>query len=505
MANFQPSKFQQAIYDFVLQGIGNLIINAVAGSGKTTTIINIMKLLNFNTHKICFLAFNKSIIAELKLKIDNIAIDVKTINSLGWSAVFKYANIPQSKISTWTNDYKYSNYIKNELNRTIRPTSELEPDQLPTYISNLKKLTNLYRQTLCKSGSDLLEVAEKYAIELVDNECEYVPQIVKWGLSNFDTIDFVDQIYIPVALNLRMPMQYDYVFIDEVQDLSACQRALFQKAVKPNGRFIAVGDPSQAIYGFAGADVDSFNALKDIPNTSELPLSVCYRCGSDIVNLAKELVPNIEAKEDAEKGEIIYDVTLDMIQANDLILSRVNAPLIALCMRYIGQGTKAYVKGRDIGTNLIKMINDTNCRYIADVFKKIYKESDKVIAKIVRTNKCDKEEAMQTSTYQSYLDKVQAIEILSENLQLSNDVVNRIESIFKDESNGICLSSVHKAKGLEADRVFIICKDKFYNKYAMRIPTFAVQEANLEYVAITRAKKLLGYVADKEMEFYTKR
>ena len=97
-------------------------------------------------------------------------------------------------------------------------------------------------------------------------------------MSYFSKMDFTDMIFLPIKFGVAVK-QYDFVFIDECQDLNSCQRELMQKAIKPNtGRFVAVGDPAQAIYGFAGADSDSFKKLCNIPNTIQLPLSVCYRC-----------------------------------------------------------------------------------------------------------------------------------------------------------------------------------------------------------------------------------
>ena len=151
------------------------------------------------------------------------------------------------------------------------------------------------------------------------------------------------------------------------------------------------------------------------------------------------------------------------------------------------------------------MIEKTKCRKIHDAIIKIDKEGYKVIQKIMRKNKCDEQEARGNATYMNFRDKVLAIEVLSDNLEYSDDVCRRIESIFKDDQrNGICLSSVHKAKGLEANNVFIIMPEKFYNKYAMRVEWMAEQEANLVYVAYTRAKHFLGFVADTEMAFFGK-
>lgn len=492
MANFIPSKYQQAVYNHIENGNGNAVIDAVAGSGKSTTIVNAIKLIP-TTNTLLFLAFNKAIVEELKMKIGNLPnVEVRTLHSLGMSAMlksFKFT-VDEKKYTTYINDgVKYGQ---------IKATIELVEEEQQTYKQNVKKLVDLYRVNLCTDLQSLETVCEKYEIATLDNECEMALNVVKWGLNQISVIDFTDMIYFPNVKKLQMP-QFDYVFIDECQDLSACQRELFLKALKPNGRFVAVGDPRQAIYGFAGADVESFNLLKDIPNTTLLPLSVCYRCDNAIIEMAKNIVPQIEARENAPEGIVQEDVKLSQIVDGDMILCRVNAPLVALCMKYIGEGTKAYVKGRDIGTNLINMINKTKRRNINDAIDSIHKEGKKIVAKIVRKSKCSETDAKTDATYTNFLDKVRAIEVLSEGLQYSDAVCRRIESIFKDDQkNGICLSSVHKAKGLEADNVYILMRDKFYNKYAMRIEWMAEQETNLVYVAYTRAKHLLGFIAPSE-------
>jgi len=494
MANFVPSKYQQAVYDHITNGNGNAVIDAVAGSGKSTTIINAIKLIP-TSKTLLFLAFNKAIVEELKMKIGNLPnVEIRTLHSLGMSAMLKSFRFS-------VDDKKYTTYINNSIKYgQIKPTIELVEEEVQTYTQNLKKLVDLYRVNLCTNLQTLETVASKYEIPTLDNECEMALNVVKWGLNQISTIDFTDMIYFPNVKKLQMP-QFDYVFIDECQDLSGCQRELFLKALKPNGRFIAVGDPHQAIYGFAGADVESFNVLKNIPNTALLPLSVCYRCDKAIIEMAKQIVPQIEARAECFAGAVQYDCKLSQIVDGDMVLCRVNAPLVALCMRYIGQGTKAYVKGRDIGANLINMINKTKRRNINEALESIHKEGKKIVAKIIRKSKCSEEDAKTDATYTNFLDKVQAIEVLSEGLQYSDAVCRRIESIFKDDQkSGICLSSVHKAKGLEADNVFILLPEKFYNKRAMRIEWMAEQETNLVYVAYTRAKHLLGFIADNEFK-----
>lgn len=494
MANFTPSKYQLAVYDFVQNGSGNAVINAVAGSGKSTTLVNLLSLIP-SDQKVLSLAFNKSAATNLKIKVGNIPnVEVRTLHSLGCSAVRK-------AFKSEINDRKYKDWVNNGLKYgSIVPQNEnLTPADLQEYKDNILDLINLMRVNLTTSAADGFELAKQHGIELIDNEPDMAIRAINWGKTEVSSIDFTDMIYLPVALDLKM-FRFDWVLIDECQDLNAAQRELFLRVVKKGtGRFIAVGDPQQAIYGFAGADIKSFNLLTQIPNTQVLPLSVCYRCDEEIIRSAQSIVPQIEWREGADKGEINPKASIKEVQDGDMVLCRNSAPLVSLCMKYLASGVKAYVMGKDVGSNLVNMLKSTKETNILKAMEKIHKEGDRKLKKIMAKYQIIESEAREDPSYVAFTDKVQAIEILSEGLSLVSQLIARIESIFTDEERkGICLSTIHKAKGLEADRVFIACPEKLYNKRAMRIPWMAVQEENLVYVAITRAKHYLGYIADFE-------
>ena len=401
------------------------------------------------------------------------------------------SQVDDNKYTAWLNSGIQSGFIK--------PYSNLG-DRQGEWKNNILKLIDLGRVNLVRNEGELDELAFKHNLILLDNEIEKAIQGIRWGETETSVIDFTDMIYPPVVKNLHM-FQFDWVFIDECQDLNAAQRGLFLKCVKKTGRFVAVGDPRQAIYGFAGADVESFNLLKCIPHTVKLPLSVCYRCDSTIIDLAKSIVPQIEARDNAPAGVVCNESVIADVKDGDMVLCRVSAPLVKLCMRYISQGVKAYVKGRDIGKNLINMIKKTNRKRMPEVMEKLERELGRIIGKVVAKTHCSEQEARESDVYRSYEDKLNVITILSEGLEDADEVMDRIDMIFSDDSkNGICLSTVHKSKGLESDRVFIICPDKFYVKSCMRVPWMAEQERNLVYVAITRAKHFLGFVTDFSAE-----
>ena len=491
MATFIPSKYQKAVYQFIQSCRGNAVVEAVAGSGKSTTIVNAINIIQ-SDKTILFLAFNKSIVNELQRKVGNIPnCDIKTLHSLGAKQLMYY-------LHSQIDDVKYKAYLNQLIdNGIVHMTSEdYGSDAKEDWKRNILQLIDLGRVNLCKDTKELDDIAFKFQLFIVDNEIDVAWKIIQWGKSHTETIDFTDMIYLPVVLNIRM-WQYDWVFIDECQDLNAAQRELFLKCIKPNGRFIAVGDRMQSIYGFSGADEESFNKLRAIPHTAKLPLSICYRCDKNIISLAQQYVPQIQARDNAEDGVIEYNAVVKDVKDGDMVLCRVTAPLVKLCIQYIASGVKAYVKGRDIGVNLINMIKKTKKTNISDCYACFDKELGKIKERVMKKLHCSDKDAIESDMYKTYEDKIQAIEILSEGLTTCAQVMNHIDEIFKDENGqGICLSTIHKSKGLESDRVFVLCQEKLFLKSAMRIPWMAQQEYNLCYVLYTRAKHFLGYITD---------
>ena len=490
-----PSKYQAAVYHFVEEGTGNAVVNAVAGSGKSTTLVNSLKKIPAD-QTVLFLAFNKAIVEELKIKVGSMPnVSIMTLHGLGSQAVNRTlweVEVNADKYRTFTN--------KAIADGHLVPDPFIPESSWKEFKDNILKLIDLCRLNLVNTKEGARELADKHGLVLVSNEIKYAFGAIKWGLQHDEEIDFTDMLFFPHIKNMRIP-QYDWVFVDECQDLNTLQREIFLRCIKPDtGRFLAVGDPAQCIYGFAGADINSFKILQSQPNTINLPLSVCYRCDADIINLAQGIVPHIEAREGAPSGEVDKTAILSDVQDGDMILCRTVAPLVDVCMGYIKKGVKAYVKGGDIGANLIRLIQNTNREYMEDVMPLLNKELANIAVRYAKATKCSLQEAKECEAYTNYLDKVNAIEFISENISKSQSVVSRILSIFNDKAHGICLSTIHKSKGLENDRVFILCPDKMISPRAAEIEWMLEQEHNLEYVAFTRAKHYLGFITD--YDFY---
>ena len=109
----------------------------------------------------------------------------------------------------------------------------------------------------------------------------------------------------------------------------------------------------------------------------------------------------------------------------------------------------------------------------------------------------DYNDVINTSNINDMIDTIKALEALSEGILTTSELLAKIDIIFSDEEkDGICLSTIHKAKGLEADNVYILCRSLIPSKYA-RKEWEIVAEDNLLYVALTRAKKRLNYISEK--------
>ena len=287
-------------------------------------------------------------------------------------------------------------------------------------------------------------------------------------------------IWLPVVCALR-PWQYDRVFCDEVQDFNAAQIELILRAVKPNGRICAVGDEAQAIYVFRGADSRSISNLIERLGAHVMPLSVTYRCARKIVAEANRYVPDLEPGPNAVQGEVhnCNEESMKLLaKAGDFILSRANAPLVGLCLGFLREGRRASVQGRDIGAKLAGLVKKSQATNVADLTGWISVWKSKECERLAK-----KEE--DTTTVE---DTAATIDALCENALSVAEVLARIESLFSDDDDEarIVLSTTHKAKGLERNRVFML-RDTYLRKDTE-------EERALAYVAITRAREVLWYV-----------
>jgi superfamily I DNA/RNA helicase len=343
-----------------------------------------------------------------------------------------------------------------------------------------------------------IDIDADVSLETIIDVCQKV-----LDLNNRDvkSIDFSDMLYFPLLFDVDM-IQYDWIIVDEAQDTNVCRKLLLKKMLKPGGRLIAIGDPNQAIYGFTGAENNSMELIKTMFDAVELPLSVCYRCGKNIITAAKEYVADIEAFENNNDGEISsikYDEFVKStpslnLNKNDGIICRNNSPLVALAFALIREGIGCRIEGKDIGQNLITLTRKWKVKDLATFTLRLQKHFDRESEKASKAKLALLE------------DKFDTMMILIERCQTlgKHDVASLqklISDMFSDNDdfktpNVVTLSSIHKSKGLEFDNCYILGMSQFQpSKYAV-LDWMKEQEKNLSYVAITRAKQKLIHITD---------
>ena len=502
--NYELSNYQLAIIDFIKNGQGNLVVEAAAGAGKTYTLIKCVEEIP-GDKSVLLTAFNTDIANVLKRKAkDFYNVNVATLHSLGRQMLQR--NFPKSPLTL--DEFKYKSYLNTNIKSLSSiNTYSLSRSEYTRYMNNIEAYINFGRAYLCQTVKDLDFIEERYDIDTIADEKEIALDILEYGKNNIDQIDYTDMIWLPNVLFCKpIGMQYDWIILDEAQDLSVCQREIILKCRKINTRMCFFGDAEQSLYSFASSDPESFKRLKEIPNTKSLPLSISYRCAKNIVDFAQKIVPSIECNNDGREGEIKYEVPLSEIKDGDMVLCRNNAPLMQVYVSFIKEGKKCFIRGKDIGLNLKNMIKRTGINVLNKslqedgVFARLYDSLFDIINELIGKYHITYSDAVESSMVANRLDMIKALEILSDDINTSEELIEKINNIFSDrKKGGISLSTVHKAKGLEADNVYIACRHLMPSTMAKKDWEIR-QEYNLMYVAYTRAKNILGFIDDKEFD-----
>lgn len=514
---FVPSKYQLAIADWILRGKGNGCCNAVAGSGKSSTLRIVAKTLvesglRPGDIKIC--VFGKLNAQDLIKKFGPAWKEsISTLHSAGFALVKKYLQI-KSSYDIDVSNLKYKRIAQN-LGLIPMPSRNtvgiLNSEQLIGSGADFLKLIDLVRLTNQEQITDEVvsaiahhhEIENVWQPELIAKWITYCLQIGEEKALKKECLDFTDQIWLPVKWKLgekRWFKPHKFVLVDECQDLNAAQLELALILAGDSGRILAVGDPRQAIMGFAGADDQSYNSIVKRTSAVELPLSICYRCPRSHIELVKRIYPQIpiEAAPNAAAG-IIHQIDNDevekLIKNGDMVIGRKTAPLVSLCIKLISRGIKATVKGRDIGESLKKDLDEIAKMpgYSFQFFNETVQSYHQ--AKAQQYQGLDNEEQL----LENLKDKIQAIKIIYQSQPQARDIEDLklyIDSLFSDENSPITLSTCHRAKGLEGERIFIYKPDDMPMRWKNQLDWQLTQEENLLYVALTRSKSelfIVGY------------
>lgn len=594
--DFELSSYQQDILDYVAMNRGNLLIDAKAGSGKTSTLLLIADEL-IKAHKSClFLSFNKSIVEELQYKKPELADSIKTVHSLGLTFIRSYlykkhgenydVKVESKKLRELCKAYYEANY----LDRIKGINSELSEQELKTLHGNL--ITDYV--TLCnfirlygmdyKDKKSIDYLINRFCRELyryidedgLANYWELVPAVLDRTIELFEHpatttpdgkplyfIDYTDMIYFPVYFNMQVPYsiknKIDTVLVDETQDLSQLQQLFVRKLNTGFNRFIFVGDRNQSIYGFNGADSKAVDRIKSNFMPKELPLSICYRCPEKIVRLAQKQVPDIEWNKDrTDKGlldTVEYQEMKENIRPGEIIIGRRNRDLLKIyrdfvltdkrqvkfknrdmvnsIIRDIGECVRNYQLLYQRGQNIDKYVYDHMNKWsketgISNKKSAVYKaELDNFVTEYAKEHRDDikKKKIPKTNITLDFLNTCMqeykefgAYEFEEENIAtVYFDVIQEFITEYKSKHASVLvkdyldyieeflsasldmyqvpiIGSIHSMKGGEADTIYIYDYPRFPYGWADMTKEDIQQEENLEYVAVTRAKKNLHLI-----------
>lgn len=526
----EPSPYQEAIFKHFRFArrrreagkSSNLIVSAVAGSGKSTTLrsalLEIVK--KHSDARVLVLQFNKHIQQEMMDKISQAAphllqnVEVKTTHSAG--------------LKVLGDNGKGGKVIKNKYYLLAKDIVQENAGMLVNaYREEFKALSNAeqVRQGLKRATTQLTEISE-YAImhcnqdpplEMLMAICDiqeldynteilqFVPGLLKQAIKALNGrkgLSFGEMIAGPIVTNCKFPT-YDFVLIDEVQDLNPAQLESAIRFAGPNGIIAAFGDPRQSIMAFAGAMSDSTKRYRKGTSARRLPLNICYRCDNSILDMARILVPEIESRADCPPGLVQVATKADVIQnsrAGDAILCRLTAPLVSTCIELIKMRKKAYIKGGALGKGMVDICNTIGISQpISDFLNGLTVYQEAQAAKALKEKKSQQQKALME-------EKIECIRIIGDFVMQDNKLLgvgrhvsDMIGALFSDEvpRDSITLSTIHRTKGLEFDRVFIIDFEKMpfqpsWKKEPISKEAYQ-QEVNIMYVAMTRAGKELYF------------
>jgi DNA helicase-2/ATP-dependent DNA helicase PcrA len=468
------SKYSLAIFDAFTNTSDNLIVQACPGAGKTT---NIEHLWSMDDKPTVYLVFNKHNQLEAEAKLPSKANSaVLTLNSLGARCIYntfgriklnerKVIDIIRKRYKTHTNEGREQQYL----------------------LSKIVGIVKCIDTGQGISEEDYENIISIYDLDVKEDMYGRMIEVLNASDNDMSQIDFADQLRFPVIYDCIMP-EYHNVLGDEVQDFNEVQAVLIERLNA--ARYSLVGDCHQSIYGFRGAMNNSMSILKERFNAIELPLSITYRCAKDIVKAARQLYTDIEPWDESPQGIVRQSsAEREQYSASDIVLCRINRPLIALAYQLLQKGTPCHVRGRDIGEGLIKLIERQGCFNVSELITRLQDEYAVEVEK-ARIKEDD-------GKIQRLEDKYSSALLFCGKAKLNDtpdDVISIIHAVF-DQGKGVCLSTVHKAKGLEAERAMLL-DAAMYSTFQRRARQQwqREQERNVQYVAITRAKRELIYM-----------
>ena len=464
-----------------------IVVRAYAGTGKTWTIAQGITHVPQSVKTILYAVFGKRNEVEAQDKIYDSRVTIKTLHALGFHYIRKQWGFIQAK-----------GYVEKYRCETVCPG-------IPWQVTGqLVKLVDFLKNSFIgiPSLEDIQKVMDNRGIECLGAEFkpwnsrlpELAVKVLELSKEKSKLISFGDMVWLPVTLGIVTP-DFDLVCIDECQDMSLPQLTMGIQACKPNGRLCLVGDDKQGMFGFRGSISNAITMFKQKLNAAELTLSATFRCPKIVVKEAQAYVPEYMAHETNNEGELVRwneEKAWGEVKVNDAVLSRKNAPLMRVCLALLRKGTPARIEGKDIGKGLLDIVASLEANTVPEFMDKLSTWQTLALSKATGQNAGQKQDRI--------ADEYETLKTLAETCNTVDAISDKIKGLFVDSHSeygprpkpAVVCSSVHKAKGLEWDNVYMLMES--FKVRATQSDEEAQEERNIRYVAITRAKARLCYV-----------
>lgn len=471
----------------IINSTGNIRINAVAGSGKTTTIIEYARTRPAKS-RILYIAFNKSVKLEAQKKFEKLELTnvrVETAHSLAYKHI-----VTRFRYKVRVTGYRATDIVDLLKMRQLgeRHAEYILANHVLRFAayycnSDALKLDELnYRDTLTEPKVKSF-VNANYAIL-----ARYTAEFLR--MMNSREIEVTHDYYLKKFQLLGPKLKYDYILFDEGQDASPAMLGVFfnQDATK-----VIVGDRHQQIYGWRFA----VNSL-DKADYTTYNLSTSFRFDQNVANLAMEILKFKSQLGPAELVPITGAGNFKEIRSK-AILARTNLGLLLKAIGYVTENRNAgkiYFEGNinsytyaEDGTSLYDVLNLYNGQRsrIRDRLVQSMRDMQDLEQYIEKTG--DPQLGMMVEIVEQYGDRIPGILAKIRSLHVENEKREEAEVIF---------STVHRCKGLEYDEIELV-NDFIKEDSIIRVKTDPkrkepldisklTEEINLLYVAATRAR-----------------
>ena len=459
----------------------NVLVEARAGCGKSSSCREgLHRLVEKDPRqKLAYAVFNKANADEFRQDCPS-GVNVGTVHSFGFAALRRAFNsqVEKNKSYLVLDDLPGGRDLARYLRKSVAMLVGLAKNQG----FHPREYTAAQLETLVLH----FDVATYHQ----------TPRVVDWAAKVLDKsaewtslVDFDDMIWLPSVHGLDFD-PCDVLFLDEVQDWNPAQHDLIPLLAKA-GRVVAVGDPYQAIYAWRGADPDSMGRLAhqlgENRPLARLPLTLTFRCPKSHVRLANQFVPDLQAHACNSEGTITRvapNAPLDT-RPGDMVLSRTNAAVIRAALQKIADHQPALVRGRALGDQLVQIVrNCGECRTTSDLTAKVAAWRNRELLRLLDQEGVE-------DLIEEVSDRAAGLTAILMKCQTPGEVEPAIGALFADRPpSGVAqFSTIHRAKGAEANRVWILEDKPRTENLTDPPPEWKVQQdRNLAYVSLTRSK-----------------